>query len=208
MTKTLTLLMAFVALATVVSCGKDDPNPENLTIDETNLAPLILNAYIIDDGYNPVRAEGTPNTKYTKFYLTDGEFTFTTEGEIAEYTYGDLELKIYIDVETEGTEFTIGEYDMYEYCSGNQPTRGVTVNASWFDGEFDYYYGHDGGSVTITGTDNTYTLSFDGLMNDYSGVSRIEGCASYPNVEISGKIRKNFTPISEEVYYNWYYGLQ
>jgi hypothetical protein len=86
-------------------------------------------------------------------------------------------------------------------------SNGAWVVAEWEDGDEDFdYYGYSG-TVTASGSETRFSLTFDGEMYDYNDpiLTRTDGTCSWPynTVAVSGKISMNATFISEEVWNAW-----
>ena len=207
MKKLFTLAMAFVALALIVSCGKDDPNPSAIEIDGDAVAG-ILNAYVIDAGTtcSQCKTDGLGDLRETLFLLTDGEFTFNTEGYIIDFVEGDLDMWIELETYSLNESFEPGNFEIWDWwCETNYMYNGAWLYSYWNDGSDIYYYGYDG-SINIAKNGNKYTLKFNGEVYDYQDqiVTRTEGCSwNYNQVDITGSFTATFTPISEEVWSDW-----
>jgi len=195
MKKVLTLALAFVALAGIVSCGGDDADPNQIVVDE--VAAKLLNGYYVDWGTNSFRTDGESATHYMEFFITDGILEFDENGVPSDCI--DCDLEVTIDAYSTGTSFAGGDYTVWDWCANGN------LNGLWIDIENDdesiYASGYSG-TISINGDAPNFKISFDFDVSDWNQCGAVRqsgtGCEGCNLAAVSGQFNKKFIEIDSE----------
>lgn len=195
MKKQLTLALAFVALAGIVSCGGDEGDPNQIVVDD--VAAKLLNGYYVDWGTNNLRTDGPTTQHYMEFFITDGVPIFDENGTLSDCEGCDLEVTI--DAYSSGTAFAGGDYTVWDWCNGGN-LNGLYIDVE-NDDESISAVGYSG-NISINGTAPNFKISFDFDASDWNecNISRVSGtgCEGCNLTTVSGQFSKKFIEIEAE----------
>jgi hypothetical protein len=191
-----TLLISFLMSVTLFSCKKDkNENPEKTSILTYNSINYNLAEGVIID-YGADSFYGTSNTHINyDFYITDGKIEYDAAGDLSDIKG---RIAIFAELYSAGTTggFKIGTFNFIDDSNDASLTPAQTrtkyENKSFFtDGAL--LVGTDNvnsslenatqidiksGSVTVTGTNNNYSVDFDLVLTN--------------NKAVKGSYNKNF----------------